>query len=366
MAFRPTSQSVESAVIPSVLPAPLGPDSKWLLASHLQKSIRRSLPEEAMWAATELIRIDEAYLRYRLAVIAVEDVAGASPQTVAEHWGEGWTKKALAARGGSPFLIDTAVALAQAIKDRTPCTWMNCARHLADFESAYGPWEALSVPVAQRLAFEASEWWVQGLAAWRAIGTVRFPSGHLPKVEGDWPGWLALASERLPGEPRQKALLAGASQREAHPVFLALAWAAQDAQGVKDVVQEVLSLGKAGPWLSAAVDKHTREGLTALRRLTGTASGRAWGEQYGLNSDALADAVGRLWFWIDGGSVAHVRRYPMALLIEQEAKRDLASRIGVPGATLFERWGRDPTPMHAARIAAVGATSEPAPRRPHP
>ena len=192
MAFRPAAASPAAPETP--LHPELGPDSKWLLASHLQKAVRRGLPEEAAWAATELARIEEAYLRYRLAVMAVEDVAGGDPEPVADRFGEGWTKKVLVARGGVPFLVETAATLARAAKDRTPCTWMDCTRYLGRFEALHGPWSELGVPEAQRLAFEASTWWEQGLAAWRAVGTDRFPSGHLPKLTGDWPGWLSLAA----------------------------------------------------------------------------------------------------------------------------------------------------------------------------
>lgn len=58
---------------------------RWILASLLQKAIRRDEPEWALPAAASLLRIDPVGLWRRLLVIAFEDVSFADVALVAEN-----------------------------------------------------------------------------------------------------------------------------------------------------------------------------------------------------------------------------------------------------------------------------------------
>ena len=49
-------------------------DDKWVLASNLQKAIRRGLPQVAVGTVNKLLRIDSSYCWRRLVVISYEDV----------------------------------------------------------------------------------------------------------------------------------------------------------------------------------------------------------------------------------------------------------------------------------------------------
>ena len=49
-------------------------EDKWKAVSHLQKCIRRGWADKIPDVARALWAVDNAYLRYRLAVIAAEDV----------------------------------------------------------------------------------------------------------------------------------------------------------------------------------------------------------------------------------------------------------------------------------------------------
>lgn len=359
MAFR--SHTTQSAPEPETV----SPDDKWLLASHLQKSVRRGLADEAAWALQGLYRLDPTYLRYRLAVIAVEDVAGASPEAVADAFAGGWTKKAVDAAGGVSFLEATARSWAGARKDRTPCTWSAASWALPAFEAQQGSWLGLSPEGARRLAWQSDQpWWVRGLAAWRAVGTQRFPCPRLPLVDGDWDAWQVEVADRGASSAQLAALAAGAKQREPHPVFLALAWEAQRQEGAQAQSVAVRDLGKAGPWLSCAVDRHTRNGLAAFRALVRHPSARQWGRERGLDDEALAEAVGRLWFWLEGGQVDLGLAYPTAAAIENGTRQAFLRRAGVNGKELADRFG-DGSAVHAARCAAVGAPA-PSASRPRP
>src|SRR5690606_4758661 len=97
--------------------------------------------------------LDPAYLRYRLAVIAVEDVAAGAPSLVAEAFSGGWTKADLHARGPG-FLVDRARAFASAPKDRTPCAWISCTRWIDEFQASHGPWPLVPLRRARQMAFD--------------------------------------------------------------------------------------------------------------------------------------------------------------------------------------------------------------------
>ena len=138
---------------------------KWKAASHLHKAIRHGRPDDAEQGVRWLLELDPAYLRYRLAVIAVEDVAAGDPDAVAEAFSGGWTKMDLAQRGDG-FLVESARRWAQARKDRTPCAWIGCTRFLDDFQGRWKDWEMLPLSRARSMAFDLSlPWWARGLAA---------------------------------------------------------------------------------------------------------------------------------------------------------------------------------------------------------
>lgn len=301
-----------------------------------------------------LVDLDPAYLRYRLAVIAVEDVAAGSPTLIARAFEDGWTKAAIARQGGDAFLIGQARAWAEAVKDRTPCAWLACAHFREPFEAAWGRWEMMTLGKARRLAFDAGQpWWVRGLAAWRAAGSDTLRGG-MPSVAGDWESYVAAAAEQGLSEPLLACMRAGGKvQGEPHPIFLPLAAQAQAMESPSEAVRTIPQAGYAGPWLSAALDKHTSEGKRALGRLLqaqGSAVRGLMGQ--GATREAVEDLVGRLWFWMEGGLLDRHLDYPTARVIDQDTKRRHLEGARVSGRALFEAF-RDVQAWHAAREAVV-------------
>ena len=158
-------------------------------------------------------------------------------------------------------------------------------------------------------------------------------------------------------------MTAGAVQREAHPVFLGLALAAQAREGTLERSLAVPDLGSVGPWRSASLDKHTSEGKKAVRhQLAAQPDDARWLRQAMGSEEMAQDALGRLWFWMEGGLCDRIREYPTASTIDRDAKRCYLTTHGLDGSELFRRFGQ-PSRWHAARLAVV---HPPSPRSPHP
>ena len=191
MGFK--SSSVSSSAPPAIVQ--MEKQDKWKLASQLQKSIRHGHIELARSTALALSGLDMSYLRYRLCVMAVEDVGACNAPAILEDMQPGWDAKSVAARGGGEFLADLARRWAGSIKDRLPCDFLACRHWLAEFEQMHGPWTDLRPQPAMDIASDRTRaWWERGLAAWSVAGTERFPGGDLPRVEGSWEQWVEFAS----------------------------------------------------------------------------------------------------------------------------------------------------------------------------
>ncbi len=332
----------------------LSKQDKWKIASHLHKAIRHGLADDAEQGVRWLAEIDPAYLRYRLAVIAVEDVAAGSPEVIRQAFEGGWNKASIAARGGDEFLVEQARTWASSTKDRTPCAWLSCVRFRDEFEQQWGRWELLPVRKATRLAFDVSQpWWARGLAAWRAAGSDNL-KGSLPSLPGNWDHYVGAASELgLPEALLECMKVGGKVQGEAHPIFIPLAGQAQLLEGTQPAVRTIPLAGYAGPWLSAALDKHTSEGKRALARLLQSNRGKV--QQLmgsGASQEDVEDLVGRLWFWMEGGLLDRYLKYPTAEAIDMETKRQTLAAAHVNGRALFEAF-RDIAAWHQAREAVV-------------
>ena len=340
----------------SSTPSPVDPGlDKWRLPSQLQKAIRHGRADAADWAVSQLEVVDPNYLRYRLSVIAVEDVAAAQPELVSDTFGQGWGKKVIADRGGVDFLRSFARQCAQGPKDRLPCNWMSCTRWLPDFEHQHGPWSALPTKKATDMALDRSlSWWERGLAGWRAAGTKRFSNPHLPQVDGDWLAWKE-ASGGAAGEIAMHVMSAGEHQREAHPVFLGLAMAERLYGECVLIRPNLPNLPDIGPWLSATFDKHTSDGKRAYKRwLSSHPQAGQWLMERGLDEESRLDAVGRLAFWLEGGQCDQQWDHSLAQAVLIDTKRRYLQTRNMNAQT-FAKLCVDPQGWHDARVAVVQA-----------
>lgn len=343
-------------------------EDRWKLASHVQKAVRHGLPDEAEWGARALWPIDALYLRTRLAVIALEDVAGASDQVVFEHVSPGWSKRAIDARGGVEVVVAAARAMAEAEKDRTACEFWGCRHYLEAFEADFGRWDALTVTEAIGIAWDEQQpWWSRGLGAWRAMGTkVYGDRGEtLPRIEGDPELWReACQGEGISADRWTILETAGKTQGEPHPIFLPLAWsirAKELGQPARPFRPPVSRGTKVGPWLAAALDVHTAEGKGALRRvLNQNPAGTAFLARHGRTDDRAQHALGKLWFMMEGGACDQIRSYPTAARMALDGRHHLLNDPQpMDGQEFFHHFG-DPERWHAARREVIGVGARPA------
>lgn len=333
-------------------------DDKWKIASHLHKAIRHGRADDAEQGVRWLYDVEPAYLRYRMAVIAVEDVAAGSPEVVAESFSGGWTKADIYSRGEREFLIAQARAWALSLKDRTPCAWLACQHFLDPFRERFGPWQMMSLGQGRRLAFDLEQpWWVRGLAAWRAAGTDKLRSSHLPTMPGDYDTFAYEAEQLGLSEAWMTCIRTGGKvQGEPHPVFLPLAAHAQMNEVVEEQERAIPQLGYNGPWLSAALDKHTSEGKRALASLLQSQSASVSALMAaGANRPTVDHLVGRLWFWMEGGLLNRFKAYPTSQLIDRHTKHLEMKSAGVSGQALYEAFGKNLPAWHRARQAHVRA-----------
>lgn len=323
---------------------------KWKMASHLHKAIRHGRPDDAEQGVRWLLDVEPAYARYRMAVIALEDVAAGSPDLIAEAFSGGWTRAHLYTTGPE-FMIDQARAWAEATKDRTPCAWISCVRFLEEFEQEHGPWPLVTLGKARRMAFDTSRpWWERGLAAWRAVGSNVFRSRALPSIPGDWDAYVYEASQLgLSDELMACMRVGGKVQGEAHPIFLPLVGQAQQEEQVSVATREIPFLGYAGPWLSSSLDMHTSEGKRALGDLLRSRRGWARELSRGTTPKAVEEAVGRLWFWMEGGLLDKYLAYPTSQKIDEDTKLAIMRKIQVNPQRLFETFGHDMPAWHTSR-----------------
>lgn len=347
MGFKPSSSS-SPAIHPDVV---LNKQDKWKLASQLQKSIRHGHVELAGSTALALASLDASYLRYRMCVMSVEDIGAGSPAVVLEDMQGGWGAQAIASRGGSQFLADVAGRWAGLVKDRLPCDLLACRHWLNDFESLHGAWEHLDFNQAVAVVSDRDRpWWERGLAAWSAAGTTRFPVGGLPEKEGQWEAWVEFASG-FAGQSCVDLMRVGQGQREPHPVFLPLAMDIQ--RGAYLAKGDIPALAPNGPWLSAALDKHTSEGKRAMRLLAAQIS-KSHSSLATPDQDTLVDLVGRVCFWLEGGVCDRFMDDPLRVSVNNQSRACLLRQSGVNAGQLREAMSR-PMEWHAARQQALGA-----------
>ena len=348
MGFKPTA-SIQSSSAPPSLPQ-FEKDDKWKLASQLQKAIRQGKVDEAAQAALDLNGVDAAYLRYRLSVISVEDMAAGSPEAVISAFEGGWKKAQIEARGGVDFLVKTAREFAASVKDRTPCDMMYCTKFVEDFNAIHGPWENLTWDKACQLALDPKQpWWSRALGAWRCAGTDKFQArtAFLPDLPGDWDRWVETNREAY-GEPAAQLMRIGENQREHHHVFIGVSLGAQD----RSLLHPALpNLPNVGPWLSAALDKHTSEGRRALSHMIASNPGGASTlEKHGVSKEDLPDLLGRMWFWLEGSRCDREVSHDLskAIRIDNQAR----TLNGMDQAILMDAFG-NPNLWQSSRLSVM-------------
>lgn len=303
----------------------LSKEDKWKAVSHLQKCIRRGWVELVDPAVRMCYEIDPAYTRYRLSVIAFEDIAGGNPEQIAKSFEKGWTKKAIEEQGGLEWLVTQATLWASGPKDRLASDLLACIVYLDEFEKIHTSFDLLTIDKALDLAWDESlPWWSRALGFWRAIGTIQYPDERLPKIAGDLEKVMAKNLEKGLSSFWNDCLIAGKSQRESAPVFLPLvAWglAQNSINPMVELPSEKNIPFLIGPWVSISLDKHTREGQKALSWAWFNAGWKERFEAYHASQNLALDAVGRMQFWMEGGLLDKSPQYELKKKVSLEIRK---------------------------------------------
>ena len=188
--------------------------------------------------------------------------------------------------------------------------------------------------------------------AWRVAGTDKFPSSVLPVVSGQFERWV----EAGPSDAVKTIMRGfGARQREAHPVFFPLAVQSRIQDPQSTLMQHDCGpILKSGPWIGAAMDKHTSEGKRALGRFFRSCptEDRAWLLGVAGGEEEVMSALGKLMFWMEGGRLDRFWSYSLAKAMDQDIKKKWQKHTGVSGSQLLQRFGQ-PEQWNKARGVAV-------------
>jgi hypothetical protein len=102
-----------------------GSQDRWLLASALQKAIRRGSVGIAVGTALEVLDLNASYLWRRLCVVALEDIGFGDPLTCALVLSAASNSALRKKLGPGRVLTLLVTMLAMAVKDRTLCDLLN-------------------------------------------------------------------------------------------------------------------------------------------------------------------------------------------------------------------------------------------------
>src|ERR1035437_7467181 len=242
---------------------------QWVIISLLQKSIRRGETETAQRAAFTLFAQKGYAIWRRFMVIVFEDVGAASPDavamTVAASTDPSWRKK----NGGDLHIaVQLARILAEAFKSRSAEHLVTSAQHHPSFaklrmlRSAASLTDHLAAVMDQNASLTE-----RALAVWCASGIgwagEKRAKGRLPTL---------LETFRRLGVPDELVTATGiAAQKTREPITLMvpLIWLAANHDGCAAITKSETPVSKIVDGVPMyALDKHTRFGREAIRRLS--------------------------------------------------------------------------------------------------
>lgn len=341
------------------------PAEKWLLASQLQKAIRRGKVAVASATASALCRIDPAYVLRRLPVIAYEDIGVANAPLIAlvKHT----TGRLLASPLGNTSELAGGLAslLASSPKSRTACDILSFVA--ASDTSAFITRE-LSGFRAEELAALAKDG--NALLIERAIAFRLLIAGRVvgSKAREERLAALSLVSTtmKVPDDVL-RAAVAGHATHDLN-CYLPLAYESVflgGSYGIRRPAPSKIRTECFGPVLQCALDMYTRVGQSAYRSLIGDAPELRDLLQLHLRSSNRVKAVGMLLFHAEGSILdrAVVSAASAALLedVEQMEARQCGFATDA-GARAVRRWlRRNSDKLAAARrqaLASIGVNSE--------
>ncbi|UJJ57095.1 hypothetical protein [Rhodanobacter denitrificans] len=293
---------------------------RWLLASSLQKCIRRGLLEDAADIAIALFSADKEYAWRRLRVIAVEDIGLGDIHLVATVIAVAGKRRVRDSLDDLQLFVWLVQSLAAAMKDRTACDllcWSEFSPQVANARAKLLKlplrWEPLALddcaPMWQRMTA------LQLLAGF----SVRTHAGYrmLSRVNSEA---VRRVVEALQLPPKVAFATLKGSGTELLNVALPFAYLLREAAHVRPIHLAEPGLQaqpRIGGFIAPSFCKHTRVGLRSLRMLLRRDAGlRGMLSQSGA-TDA-AKALGLALFQVESGLLDRVEDYAPKIRIEAE------------------------------------------------
>ncbi len=330
---------------------------RWILASALQKCIRRGLVSDAIDAALALHALDPEYAWRRLRVISLEDVGLGDIRIVSSVLAVAG-KRALRTTLGDVHLYAHMVwLLADAIKDRTACdliTWISSDPRAEDFRSdllryASTVWEEVAVNDEAPI--------------WKRLVALQLLDGHSARVGFGYrtlsksnPSAVMRVVNALEPEPEVSfALLRGKGTESLNVavLFAHVLWKKANRRPLVSHQTSALSAVRIGGVIAPSFCMYTRIGLHAMRRFL-SCDPRFKGLLMQVGATNALKLLGLLLFQVESGVLDRAIAY--APEVRADAEYAELAQFGVVGeathaALRMELLERIPALNKARRMA---------------
>lgn len=305
---------------------------KWKLVSHLHKSIRHGDEKSASEAAEAMYVLDKNYARYRLAVIAFEDVAGGSPDLINKIMQQGWSNADMKNNGGADWFKKQAVLMAGAVKNRFANDLCNCAYFISEYLEKFSlvKLSDQTIENAKLIAWNCNEnYYIRALAAWRIVGTKAVPNKLIEKFEGSWNDWIESCRENGIDEVIIECMNFGMkTQNEGSHIFLPFT-EVEKKKSSMIVENNYINLENVGPYCSSSIDKHTAEGKRAIKQfIENNKELKLYAKKINLSDDNLFILTGKIQFREEGGVLNRSVFFPEMKNIEKIYWKKFAEKAG--------------------------------------
>ena len=293
---------------------------RWLLASSLQKCVRRGLCQDATKVACLLHNLDKDYAWRRLRIIALEDIGLGGIDVVAATLAIAGKRQVRAALGDLSRFLACVQSLATSTKDRTACdllTWINSSpdalaarQHLLDDARS---WESLALDVEAPI-------WRRAIAIQLLGGhALRTKAGYRTVSKADYLG-VRRVIEALGVPPLVAYVALKGRATDSLNLSLIFAHLLNEAADCRPTISHetmVRTPPKIGGLIAPSFCMYTRVGLNALRQfLRTTGDLRLALAEAGSNN--LFATVGLLIFQVESGLLDRVEEYAPQVRIEAE------------------------------------------------
>lgn len=327
----------------------------WILASGVQKSIRRGLPEAAVLCAKALWKVERTYVLHRLAVSAAEDIGNGNLDFVEAFLASRIRKLFIEEAGGENSVAAMAAAAAESRKDRTSCLVFSFSEALPSEHQAKLP--TLSVEALFSIIGDSERNIVHRVAALRSLAGASVRSKFSFSHPSGNPNLLIEALRACPDVPEKMIGITSdalAFQNEGHFYALPFLFDFVEKKNTPKWAEKGLELSDGSALYgccgipprsetlifrdaipSTALDCHTRLGRNLWND---------WVARTPVFSELIASAPfsdkerlsGKIQFALSGHESANTLSYPVSAWAHIRHQWELSSAMGIPWTAFSE------------------------------